>query len=425
MRLSLRTKITLALLVTGLVSAVLVGVIARLTFLQQFNRAIFEESFLAFSGDVTAYVEAYGSLEAALQAEPFPQFVLRRRESISAPARTVGADAGRIGGPGFIPPFFFIALDLQGRPVIGGPRPEGRPDVTPELRARARSIVVAGDTVAYAVPIEQPNFNAVDQTYLDAMQHAMGYGIAGATLIALALGFFFSHRLSANLRALARAIQAMRSGELRQHVHVRARDEVGVLGDAFNRLSEELAHSHDTIQQQAEQLRELSIRDETTLLHNRRYFNEQATIAYWQAQRYGRPFSLCVADIDHFKQINDRFSHATGDAVLRQIGRILAASMRESDIVARYGGEEFVMAFPETPLAEAFATCERIRRAIEEHPWHEVHPELSVTMTVGIDSDVSRVQLEQMIVAADERLYEGKRCGRNRVVCGTEERTTW
>src|SRR5438132_1592303 len=140
--LSLRAKITLALLVTGLVSAVLVGIIARLTFLQQFNRAMFDASFQAFSADVTAYVEQYGS------------------------------------------------------------------------------IVARGRTVAFAVPIEELNLNPADQTYLDAMQHAMLYGIAGAGVMALALGFFFSGRLSANIRALAQAIQAMRRGDLRQHVRI-------------------------------------------------------------------------------------------------------------------------------------------------------------------------------------------------------------
>lgn len=435
LRLSLRAKITLALLVTGLVSAVLVGVIARLTFLQQFNRATFGASFQAFSADVTAYVEAHGSLEAALQAEPYPSFVARRRETIPAPGRTVGADSARTGrgfgppppggdqGPGFVPPFFFVALDLSGRPVIGRGEAGNLPDPPPASRAQARPIVVGGNTVAYAVPIEQRNFNAVDQTYLDAMQRAMGYGIVGAGLIALALGFFFSGRLIANLRALAQAIQGMREGELRQHVTVRSRDEVGFLGESFNQMSRELAESHDVIRRQAGQLRELSIRDETTLLHNRRYFDDQAAIAFFQAQRYRRPFSVCVADLDHFKQINDRFSHATGDAVLRRVGRIFSASTRESDIVARYGGEEFVIAFPETTLRDAFATCDRIRRSIEEHPWHEVHEGLAVTMTFGIDADVSRARLAQMVEAADRRLYEGKHRGRNRIVCEAREET--
>lgn len=433
--LSLRAKITLALLITGLVSAVLVGVIARLTFLQQFNRAMFDASFQAFSADVTAYIEEHGSLQAALDAEPYPQFVMRRRERVPAPNRTVGADSMRPGGrlppsgdggprPGFVPPFHFLALDLDGTPVLGRGGPAGLPEVTPELRAQARPIIVRNQIAAYAVPIEQRNLNPVDQTYLDAMQNAMAYGVAGAGIIALALGFFFSGRLSANIRRLTHAIQAMRKGELRQHVDVASSDEIGFLSNSFNQMSEELAQSHDLINQQAAQLRELSIRDETTLLHNRRYFDDQAAISYFQAQRYGRPFSVCVADLDHFKQINDRFSHATGDAVLRTVGRILAASTRESDIVARYGGEEFVIAFPETPLTDAYATCERIRRRIADHEWSDIHPDLHVTITFGIDADVTRARVEQMVEAADAQLYEGKRGGRNRVVFAPKKQQT-
>jgi two-component system, cell cycle response regulator len=337
MRLSLRAEITLALLVTGLSSAVLVGVIARLLFMQQFNRVAYEASFQSFQGDVRAYVEAYGTLEAALAAESFPTFVDRRRQTVPAAVRNVGRGAapqagrGRAGGtpgPGFVPPFFFVALDGQGRPILGRGDLGPPAAISRELRARARPIVVGNETVAYAVPIEQRNVNAIDDTYLDAMQNAMGYGIVGAGVLALALGFFFSGRLSANLRRLTHAMQAMRSGELRQHVPVRSRDEVGFLGESFNQMSEDLARSHDTVRQQAERLKELRIRDEVTQLHNRRHFDEQAARAYFQAARYARPFTVAIADIDHFKQINDRFSHATGDAVLRQVGRILSGRDR-------------------------------------------------------------------------------------------------
>lgn len=429
MKLSLRAKITLALLFTGLTSAAFVGVIARALFMQQFNRVAYEASFQSFQGDIRAYVEAHGSLDTALQSEPFPDFVERRRQTVPAPTRNVGAGSvqqappgRRGGGPGrgFVPPFFFTALDLQGRPILGrGGLAPGAP-VTPELRAQARPIVVRGQTVAYAVPIEQRNVSAVDATYLDAMQNAMTYGVIGAGLLALGLGFFFSGRLSANLRVLTQAMHAMRAGDLRQHVKVRSRDEVGFLADSFNQMSEELATSHDTVRQQAERLKELSIRDEITQLHNRRYFDEQAALAYFQASRYGRPLTVAIADIDHFKQINDRFSHAAGDAVLRQVGRILSEGTRESDIVARYGGEEFVIAFPETSLHEAAATCERIRRVIEAHPWTGIHPDLAVTITVGVDAMVSRGTVERMMESADERLYEGKHAGRNRV-CGVED----
>lgn len=443
MTLSLRAKITLALFVTGLTSAVLVGVIARSLLLREFNQIIFDSSFDAFRGDVTAYLETYGPWDEARQIEPFPDFVERRRANVPAPTRRgVGAGSRRGGDPGpgrgatpgrggpppgrggppgdgaFFPQFFFVALDADGRVLPGPPNQpwEVGTMAPPEARADARPITVRGQVMAYVVPIGTPNMTDFDRSYLDAMQNAALWGVAGAGVLALVLGLFFSGRLSANLRTLTRAMQAMAGGALRQHVTVRSRDEVGFLADSFNRMSEDLAKSNDTIREQAGRLKELSIRDETTQLHNRRYFDEQAALAYSQAQRYARPFTVAIGDIDHFKQINDRYSHAAGDAVLRQVARLLSAGTREPDIVARYGGEEFVIAFAETAFDDAGATCERIRRQIEEHAWGEMYPGLQVTITIGVDALVTRGSVDGMLEAADARLYEGKDSGRNRVV---------
>ena len=278
--------------------------------------------------------------------------------------------------------------------------------------------------IARAILMQQfndaQNLTDFDRTYLTATQNAVGYGVAGAAALALVLGFFFSSRLSASVRTLTGAIQAMGQGQLQQHVTIRSRDEIGFLAESFNRMSADLSRAHaelqqsnETIRAQAEQLKELSVRDEMTGLHNRRYFNAHASVAFALAERYGRPFAVAIGDVDHFKQINDRFSHATGDAVLRQVARLLAAGTRESDIVARYGGEEFVIAFTETMMKDAMATCERIRRQIEEYPWDSVAPALRVTITFGADSQVALGSIEAMLAAADVRLYEGKHAGRN------------
>jgi diguanylate cyclase (GGDEF)-like protein len=176
-----------------------------------------------------------------------------------------------------------------------------------------------------------------------------------------------------------------------------------------------LQQSHDTIRAQAELLRELSVRDELTGLHNLRYFNEHAAFAFAQARRYGQPLTLMMGDLDDFKRVNDRFSHTTGNEVLRQVARILQSSVRETDICARYGGEEFVIAFTDTSLDGALATCERIRRRIEEYPWHKIHAGLRVTITVGLDDEVGRESVGEMLAAADARMYAGKQAGRNQV----------
>jgi two-component system, cell cycle response regulator len=123
-----------------------------------------------------------------------------------------------------------------------------------------------------------------------------------------------------------------------------------------------------------------------------------------------------MCDIDHFKAINDHFSHATGDEVLRHVARILQANTRASDIVARYGGEEFAIVFTETTAETAVRLAERIRERIEQFDWWEIDPALHVTISIGVDGIVTRPGIAEMLAAADERLYRAKRGGRNRVV---------
>jgi diguanylate cyclase (GGDEF)-like protein len=278
------------------------------------------------------------------------------------------------------------------------------------------SSAVLTDVVAREILLRQPNFNQFDQGYLAAEQNAMLYGVGAAGLLAIGLGFIIGERLSRRVSRVTTAIEAMGRGDLYQRVDESTGDELGNMVNVFNQMSKELYESRERIEQQTVQLRELSIRDELTGLHNRRHFNEQAATAFAHARRYGRPLTTVMCDIDHFKRINDMFTHAVGDDVLRLVAKILQANTRSSDIVARYGGEEFAIVFTESQPTEAVALAERIRERIESHPWRETDPELRVTISVGLDSDTSRPAVSDMLAAADERLYQAKSAGRNRVV---------
>jgi diguanylate cyclase (GGDEF)-like protein len=251
-----------------------------------------------------------------------------------------------------------------------------------------------------------------------AMEHAMLYGVATAAVLALGLGFFFGERLSRNVRILTDAISAMGKGQLRQRVQVRSWDEVGLMAAVFNRMSADLSESHARIREQAALLKELSIRDDLTGLHNRRHFDEQAASAFARARRYGQPLTVMISDVDDFKRVNDSYSHAVGDAVLAQLGRVLRLGVRESDIVARYGGEEFVVIFPQTSVEQALVLCERIREEIATHDWEDLQPGLQVTLSMGLDGDLAHGSVDAMLAAADARMYEAKAAGRNRVVAG-------
>jgi len=441
--LSLRAKLTLALLTVGIASAVLVGIVAREILLRRFDEIQLSESFGRFSDDVVDYFRTYGTWDNGAQRIVFGEFSRQRNQRIeqqqgrgtppeggpppdaaAAPPDDIQRPIGRPGrGRGARPredeqpPFRFLLLEPSTDRVLLGPDEyqQGEP-IPADIRALARPITVDGRIVANAIPLRQPNFNAFDQGYLGAMQNAMIYGVGAASLLAIVLGLVIGARLSHRITRVTTAIAAMAHGDLYQRVEEDAGDEVGTMARVFNQMSKELYESRERIERQTVMLRELSIRDELTGLHNRRHFDEQAATAFAHARRYSRPLTAMMCDIDHFKRINDTFTHAVGDQVLRRVAKILQANTRSSDIVARYGGEEFAIVFTESQPAEAYALAERIRERMESHNWSEVEPGLRVTISVGLDSDVSRASVGDMLAAADERLYDAKRSGRNRVV---------
>ena len=354
----------------------------------------------------------------AASAGPSGQFGPPRGERGDAPPDERRPE-NRRGGP---PPFHFVVADQDYKVVLGaGTYRPGEP-LPAAAREGARAVVVDGRTALYISSEGVLTPSKQEQQYLTAVREALLAGAAAAAVLALLLGVLLSRGLSRTLTRLTDAVRAMHGGSLLQRVPVQGRDEVAALASAFNEMSEQLAHSHaelhashQTILEQAEQLRELSVRDALTALYNRRHFDEQAITLFNQAVRHQRPLSLVIGDIDFFKRINDQFSHATGDAVLRKVGEILRGHMRLSDLVARYGGEEFVIALPETALPQAAALCDKLRELIEGFPWHEVHPDLKVTMSMGVCADIAAGTAEAMLQKADALLYRAKETGRNRV----------
>jgi diguanylate cyclase (GGDEF)-like protein len=164
------------------------------------------------------------------------------------------------------------------------------------------------------------------------------------------------------------------------------------------------------------QLQEQAERDWLTGLHNRRYFARE--LERLLTEQRGGWFSLAVVDLDHFKSINDRFGHEVGDRVLVQVAALLCDALRQVDIVVRSGGEEFLVLMPDTEVNAATACCERIRQAIRDEPWEQIAAGLAVTASVGVASTNDPEQLAALARSADQRLYEAKRTGRDRVVSG-------
>lgn len=190
------------------------------------------------------------------------------------------------------------------------------------------------------------------------------------------------------------------------------------LARAIERLKEadiEKSRLLDKLRQQSKELERLARQDPLTRLYNRRYLEENLEREFAAARRYKFPLSVAMVDIDHFKQINDSFSHQIGDDVLRLIGQILESSCRGVDFASRYGGEEFALVFPQTDLTGTLIACERIRQRVENHIWNDIHPQLKVTVSIGVSSDPTLTNHEKLLAAADEQLYAAKRAGRNLV----------
>lgn len=171
-------------------------------------------------------------------------------------------------------------------------------------------------------------------------------------------------------------------------------------------------------------LEELSITDELTGLHNRRFFNEQLNLEWSRGIRSNEPLSLVLLDIDYFKQFNDTYGHMAGDECLKSVARVLQHSLlRNSDITTRYGGEEFCLLLPNTPIEGAFEVTERIRSAMErlEIPHKTSSVSTLVTLSDGITCLTPSAEgrnPSELIALADEALYKAKSLGRNQSATG-------
>jgi two-component system cell cycle response regulator len=179
----------------------------------------------------------------------------------------------------------------------------------------------------------------------------------------------------------------------------------------LRRLQAELLQTNSELQR-------LTQTDPLTDVANRRHLTDKLEEEYTRARRYGRPLSVGMLDIDHFKKLNDTFGHQAGDYGLIEVAKRIKLTLRSHDFVARYGGEEFVMVLPETSAERAVMACERLRLAIADSDlrWEGQHLPLTVSLGVASLPHASIHKAVDFITLADSALYDAKRSGRNRVV---------
>jgi diguanylate cyclase (GGDEF)-like protein len=262
----------------------------------------------------------------------------------------------------------------------------------------------------------------------------IGYGLLAVVLSAL-IAMFLRIELERPMRDLTRFTSELTPGTLTAPLHLsRPRrpweDEIDQLARGFRTLQDGIQAHVANLDAQVlertrqlegalEEIRELTITDPLTGCYNRRYLDERLREEVLRSQRSGRPLSVILTDIDHFKRINDTRGHAAGDRVLLGLAEILASEMRSQiDWVARFGGEEFVVLLPDTALDAAGRVAERLRLAVEATPFSHDGKEMSVTASFGVAARGENDNPESLLKRADENLYRAKAAGRNTVVVG-------
>lgn len=186
-------------------------------------------------------------------------------------------------------------------------------------------------------------------------------------------------------------------------------DQLEALATKIKVMEDEAEKSRTVLEKQ----RYKALHDPLTELPNREYYNERAHYEYQRWQRYNRPLTIAVFDIDHFKKINDTHGHQAGDRVLKVIGRSIAKRLREVDFFCRFGGEEFVAIMPETSLADAMPVLDTIRAAIANASFNYKEQPISITLSVGVTEFKTDDDLEIAFARADQALYAAKSGGRN------------
>ena len=182
-------------------------------------------------------------------------------------------------------------------------------------------------------------------------------------------------------------------------------------------MSMAIHHENLAVSEENEYLRHQAKQDGLTGLWNRRSWQEKSEVERERAFRTSSPFSIMICDIDHFKQVNDRYGHQVGDQVLTHLSKTLLENIRKYDDAFRIGGEEFVMLLPNCDLSTASIIAERLREAIAGSPLDIKGKDLYVTVSIGVSSwtPEANPSIEELFRIADRRLYMAKRSGRNKV----------
>lgn len=198
-----------------------------------------------------------------------------------------------------------------------------------------------------------------------------------------------------------------------------AQEDVALLQKKLELLQKEV----ELLRKEQQALELQVMRDPLTGLYNKRHFDRVLETEMERARRTQQPLSIILLDLDHFKSVNDCFGHLVGDHVLHAAAQVLKAELRMTDVPCRYGGEEFVIILPSTPPTTAVQVAERLRSALKRAPITTDKGPVRLTASLGVAAfrPDQKTTAAALIERADEKLYEAKRSGRDRVLADTSD----
>ena len=241
------------------------------------------------------------------------------------------------------------------------------------------------------------------------------------SLVAVLLAFFISRSISKPIMKLNDAAIKVGEGKLDTKIEIRSKDEIGELATSFNRMTMDLKTTTTSIdnlnkeitkrKQLEEELKAISLTDELTGLHNRRAFNNLTEYLFKIAKRQKQGLFILYADIDNFKEINDKFGHKDGDNALIDVANILKENYRESDIIARIGGDEFVVFPVGTTKDHVEIIKSHLQKKFDAHNAESNHNyKLSLSIGIAYYDPENPCSVDELLTQADKLMYEEKRC---------------
>ena len=284
------------------------------------------------------------------------------------------------------------------------------------------------EVLAVMQPVSRLGWGVVaEKNYEDAYRALMDIRnvvLASTTWLLLGVGLFaylLSLTIIGPLTRLTDGAARVAGGDLSVAIPTDPPKEIGRLATMFNTMvtylreaREELTSVNLALNERNLALETLSSTDPLTGLHNRRHMRDALNAEVARHTRHGRPFSIMMVDVDHFKKYNDTYGHPEGDGLLKKVGEILSSSLRTNDFAARYGGEEFLVLLPDQDQKGAVEVAERIRQRISVETEDEANQRKAVTVSVGVATFPEAGRAANVLLSnADAALYRAKNTGRN------------